>query len=104
MSPGQAMVGNSVSSTITRKELVTPSVLVNVTVLVPIGKKDPLVGEKTNWAQSPVVIGGAKFTTAPHWPGSLFVMVLTVPIRKHVFVTSIVTMAGPEILLLFNER
>src|SRR5262245_53095295 len=79
---GHVLDGTSVSSTITRKELLTPSVLVNDTVLVLSAKNEPFVGEKVNWAQSPVVIGGVKFTTAPHWPGSLFVMVLNVPITK----------------------
>ena len=49
------------------------------TVVVPIGKKEPLAGVQTgvpDVEHSLVAAGAAKLTTAPHWPGSLFSVML----------------------------
>ena len=77
----------------------SPSVLVHVTVVAPMGKNEPFVGVQMMVAQSPVVTGGGEFTTAPHWPGVLFVVTFVVETRKHVLVTFMVTIAGPEMFV-----
>ena len=98
----QARVGSSVSTTVTRNEALRPSVFVQVTVVGPNGKNEPLAGVQMIGAQSPVVDGGAKFTIAPHWPKSLLVVIFGAETRKQVLVTLTVTTAGPEMLVLFR--
>src|SRR5262245_3792242 len=68
-SAGHAIAGSSVSTTATVKDALSPSAFVQVTVVMPTGKNEPLGGVQITGAQSPVVAGGGKFTTAPHWPG-----------------------------------
>src|SRR6266511_2730256 len=75
---GQAILGGSVSLTVTVNEqlerLPAPSVAVQVTVVVPVGKNEPDAGAHTKLTgsgQLSVAVGAGKVTTAPHWPGSL---------------------------------
>ena len=44
------------------------------------------------------------FGIAPHWPGVLVEVTFVVATRKQVLVTLMVTMAGPELLVLFTAR
>ena len=66
MLAGHVIEGASVSKTVTWNEALRPSVLVQVTVVEPIGKNDPLGGVQTIGAQSPVVVGGGNAPLAPH--------------------------------------
>jgi hypothetical protein len=63
-----------VSTTVTVNEHIGPA-LVQVTVVVPTGKKEPDIGEQVAW-QLGSVIGGWYVTTAPHWPGSFDLVML----------------------------
>jgi hypothetical protein len=46
---------------------------VQVTVVVPTGKKEPELGEQVTVPQRTAsAVGAGKATTAPHKPGSLF--------------------------------
>jgi hypothetical protein len=64
-----------VSFTITVKEQLPPIAVVQLTVVVPTGKKSPEAGTQTTVPQA----GGAvaeKVTVAPHWPGALLAAML----------------------------
>jgi hypothetical protein len=81
-SAGQVITGASVSSTVTVKEqlAVFPdgSVAVQVTVVVPTGKKEPEAGEQlTVTGQLSVTVGSGNVTKAPHSPGSLEMVIST---------------------------
>ena len=67
---GQVTAGACVSCTVTVKLQVVPICDVQVTVVVPTGKKELEAGEQVTVPQVPVVVG-AKVTTAPHWFESL---------------------------------
>ena len=54
---GQVIVGGWVSFTVTVKAQLGPSALVQVTVVVPFGKKEPEAGEQVTVPQVPVVVG-----------------------------------------------
>jgi hypothetical protein len=66
MFAGQVMVGACASLIVTVNEQLGPLV-VQVTVVVPTGKNDPVAGEHVTVPHGPVVVGGEYFTTAPHW-------------------------------------
>jgi hypothetical protein len=66
------MVGAWVSFTVTVNVQLGPMVVEQVTVVVPFGKVAPDAGLQLTVPQLPVVVGAGKFTTAPHWFGSLF--------------------------------
>jgi hypothetical protein len=51
------IVGGCVSLTVTVNVQLGPAVVVQVTVVVPTGKKEPLAGEQLTVPQVPVVIG-----------------------------------------------
>ena len=61
----QAIVGATVSLTVTVKLQFVPLVVEQVTVVVPFGKNEPDAGELITAPQLPLVVG-KKFTTAPH--------------------------------------
>jgi hypothetical protein len=69
---GQVIDGAWVSLTVTVKLQLGPTVVEQVTVVVPFGKVAPDAGLQLTVPQVPVVVGAGKFTTAPHWFGSLF--------------------------------
>ena len=78
---GQVIVGGCVSLTVTVKlhcaVLPEASVAVEVTVVVPTGNTEPEAGDDTT--VTPGQLSEAvtvKFTTAPHWPGELLVVML----------------------------
>ena len=53
------------------------SVALQVTVVVPAGKDEPEAGEQAVVATAQLSAAwGEKFTTAPHWPGSLHCVML----------------------------
>ena len=84
MSLGQAMVGFSQSLTVTVKlqwpSLPAPSVAVQFTVLVPIGKLEPEAGEQLTvgacWAEQLSVAPTVKVTFDEHKPGALHTVML----------------------------
>ena len=63
---GHVIAGGWVSTTVTVKLHVGPADELHVTVVVPTGKNEPEAGVQVTVAQSPVTVGGGKFTTAPH--------------------------------------
>ena len=54
---GQMIIGGSVSLTVTVNEQVGPAVVVQVTVVVPLGKEEPAGGTQVMVPQLPVVVG-----------------------------------------------
>ena len=70
MLAGQEITGFSPSVTVTSNEQLTElpaaSVAVEVTVVVPTAKNEPLAGEETTFAEQLSVAVTEKFTTAPH--------------------------------------
>jgi len=54
---GQVIVGGCVSFTVTVKVQEGPAAAVQVTVVVPFGKKEPEAGEQVTVPQVPVVVG-----------------------------------------------
>ena len=71
---GHVRVGGSVSFTVTVKLHDGPTPVVTITVVVPIGKKEPDAGVAVTVPQLPEVLI-IKFTIAPHWLGSLLVII-----------------------------
>lgn len=57
MSAGQTIVGGSASSTVTRNEQLGPADVVQVTVVVPTGKKEPEEGLQVTAPHSGVAVG-----------------------------------------------
>ena len=91
---GHVIAGGCVSLTVTVNEqlwfpLLFP-LLVQVTVVVPFGKNEPDAGEHVTVLHTPVVVGAAYVTTAPHWFASL----LTVTFAGHVIPHGGVTQPG----------
>jgi hypothetical protein len=64
------------STTVTVNMQVAPTVELQVTVVVPTGKVDPLDGTQVTVPHMPVVVGSANFTVAPHCPGAVLVVML----------------------------
>ena len=56
---GQVIVGGCVSFTVTVKVQEGPAVAVQVTVVVPFGKKEPEAGVQFTVPHEPVVVGGS---------------------------------------------
>ena len=54
---GQVIVGGCVSLTVTVNVQLDPACAVHVTVVVPLGKKDPEAGEHITVPQDPPVVG-----------------------------------------------
>jgi hypothetical protein len=54
----QVTLGGSVSLTVTVNEQPGPAIVVQVTVVVPFGKKEPDGGVHVTVPQPPVVVGG----------------------------------------------
>ena len=108
---GQVTLGNSRSLTMTLKlqEALFPlaSVAVQVTVLVPLLKLDPLGGTHAFVApeQLSLTVGAAKFTTRAHKPGAVLVVMsvghvmagkslsLTVTVKEQALVLPLVSLA-----------
>ena len=67
----------------TVKLQVGPIWVVQVTLDVPFGKKDPAAGVQVTETQSPVVVGVGKFTTAPHCPASFVFVRLAGGVIEH---------------------
>src|SRR5712691_7694308 len=65
---GQVIVGFCLSSTVTVNEQLPPFVVMQLTVVVPTGKKEPLVAVQVTGPQLLLAVGAAKFTMVPHWP------------------------------------
>jgi len=63
---GQVIVGSCVSFTVTLKVHIGPTALVQVTVVLPTGKKDPEAGTHMIVPQLPVGVGAGYVTFAPH--------------------------------------
>jgi hypothetical protein len=63
---GQVIDGGCRSFTVTVNEQPGPADEEQVTVVVPIGNKEPLCGLQVTVPQSPLVVGAGKLTTAPH--------------------------------------
>lgn len=61
--------------TLISKEQVAPVLVLILTVVVPIRKKDPEAGEAVTVPQFPEIVGNGKLTTAPHWPGEAVVTI-----------------------------
>ena len=72
----KVICGASVSFTVTVKEQLGPAAVEQLTVVVPFGKNDPEGGEQFTVPQPPPEVVGAKVTTAPHCPASLFLVIL----------------------------
>lgn len=70
------IIGNCVSLTVTVNEQAGPAVVVQLTVVVPLGKNDPEAGEQDTVPHPPPVVVGANVATAPHCPASLFLTML----------------------------
>jgi hypothetical protein len=64
-------VGQLTGLTVTVKEQLEPAALVQVTVVVPTKKNEPDGGEHVTAPQTPVSVGAAYDTIAPHCVGSL---------------------------------
>jgi hypothetical protein len=75
--------GASVSLTVTVKLQLGPACVLQVTVVVPTGKNEPDDGLQVTVPQPPPEVVGEKETTAPHWPGSLFVVMLDGQVIEH---------------------
>src|SRR2546426_78365 len=73
MFAGQLIVGGWVWLTVPVKLQLGPAV-VQLTVVVPFGKNDPEAGVQVTVPHPPPVVVGANVTTAPHWFGSLFLV------------------------------
>ena len=54
---GQVIVGGCTSLTVTVNVQLAPACAVHVTVVVPLGKKDPEAGEQITVPQDPLVVG-----------------------------------------------
>jgi hypothetical protein len=93
-------------STVTRKVHPPPFEPNVATVVVPTGKNEPDAGEELiggtgfpfssteAWPQSPVVVGAAKVTIAPLWPGSALTVIFCGQVITHgVVVTVVVELA-----------
>ncbi len=63
------------SLTVTVNEQLGPAVVLQVTVVVPITKNEPEVGEHVTVPQ-PVAVGVEYVALAPHWPGLLLTVML----------------------------
>lgn len=93
MLAGQVIVGACVSLTVTVNEQLGPAVVVQVTVVVPFGKKEPEAGEQVIVPQLPEAVGAGYVTVAPHWFGSfdlvrfagqvIAVQLFTVTVKVH---------------------
>src|SRR5713101_475794 len=68
--------GASLSRTVTLKLQLAPLLSVQVTGVVPTGKNDPEAGLQVTGPHIPLVVGGAKLTTAPHRFGSFTWVIL----------------------------
>jgi hypothetical protein len=55
---GQVIDGGCVSLTVIVNEQLGPAVVLQVTVVVPTGKNEPLAGEQLTVPHSPVLVGG----------------------------------------------
>jgi hypothetical protein len=81
MSAGHVIVGNSLSITVTLNDnvdvFIDASVAVYVTVVVPIGKKEPIVFEAVNITpgQLSEAVGSNHGTFAPHIPSVLLTVI-----------------------------
>jgi hypothetical protein len=64
---GQVIVGGCVSFTVTLKTQLGPATVVQVTTVVPFGKKELEAGAQVTAPHGPAVVGGGYVTTAPHW-------------------------------------
>jgi hypothetical protein len=91
---GHVMFGAWVSLTVTVNEQLGPAV-VQVTVVVPFGKNDPDAGEQATVPQPPPVVVGANVTTAPHWFGSLPLVMFAGQVIVHGFCTVILNVQLP---------
>ena len=82
MFAGQVITGSSLSITMTVKEQVVllpePSVLLNETVVMPLGKAEPLTGPavctRVGTSQLSLVTTGVQVTTAVQRPGLVLAM------------------------------
>lgn len=63
---GQVSDGASLSLTVTVKLQLGPAEVLQLTVVVPTGKKSPELCEQVTVPQPAVVVGAAKLTFAPH--------------------------------------
>src|SRR5690242_7213526 len=70
MFAGHAIVGGTVSLTVTVKLQFVPLAVVQVTVVMPFAKNEPEGGNEITAPQLPLVVG-EKLTTAPHWFGAV---------------------------------
>lgn len=83
------------SLTVTVNEQPGPAVVVHVTVVVPFGKNEPDAGVQVTVPHPPPLVEGANVTTAPHWFGSLFFVMLAGQVIVHGFCTVILNVQLP---------
>jgi hypothetical protein len=105
---GQVITGGCTSFTVTVNVQVAvlpaASVAVAVTVVVPTGKKEPDGGTATTVTPGQLSVADTtKFTTAPHWLGSLPTVILAGQVTTGGCVSLIVTsneqLTGPQALV-----
>jgi hypothetical protein len=96
--PVNVITGASASLTVTVKLHIGPTDVVQVTVVGPTGKNEPEAGVQVTVPQLPVVVG-AKLTLAPHWPGSLFTVMLAGQVIVQAGVTVTMKLHGAEVLV-----
>src|ERR1051326_3714596 len=67
------------------EQFVMPRLLeaMQLTVVMPTGKKEPEAGTHDTVTQLPLMVGAGKFTTVPHWPGVLVTVTLEGQVRVH---------------------
>jgi hypothetical protein len=62
------ITGGLAGTTVTANSQPAPVELVQLTTVDPTGNTDPEAGEQLTVPQSPLVVGAAYVTAAPHWP------------------------------------
>src|SRR5260221_7583559 len=97
MPTGHVITGTSMSFTMTLKLQLAvfpaASVAVQVTVFVPVPKLEPLVGTQATVTPGQLSVAvAAKFTTGPHWPGTVLVVMFAGQVRMGISMSSTVTL------------
>src|SRR5438309_5700564 len=74
MLSGHVIIGGVLSTTVTVNEQLGPSLIEQLTVVVPLAKNDPDEGVQVTVPHGPPVVGAGYWTFAPHWvePGPVF--------------------------------
>ena len=81
---------------------VGPADAVQVTVVVPTGKKEPEGGVHVTVPQVPVVVGAAYVVTAPHWLGSFDLVMFAGQVMVHGAAPQVIEQTKPEVTLMVS--